>query len=938
MHERHTERIHPAPRLVFTLLVVLLVVTWPGIFPPRVGAQVLTGALTGVIEDSSGGVFVGARVRVSSPALMSTGVVTSDEKGRWRFPALPPGRYVLDIEVAGFTSYHEENIPVTTGSTLTRTIVLDVAGVSQWIAVEGVGSGIEARDSGISTRYDADDLAAIPTRRSSMFDFIRATPGVSPTSPSSGTITTVSVFGSGTNENQFLFDGTNFTCPCNGVARAEPGVDFIQEIQVQSVGASAEFGNVQGAVFNVVMKQGGDRFVYDAAYYGQTARLTSQPVHLPLRGGEPQETGYTRARYRDVSTTLGGPVVRRRVWFFAGYQHLRDADSQPGSDPTLPRTYEQDKIFAKVTWNVAPGWQLVHSFHDEFWLNPSTPTRFTPFVATTRTEASVPAMTFVHLTHAATGQTSWDVRLGRFVYEQEGLPSTGDRETPSRFDRATGITSGAPAQFGNLTIARTTAKATVDHYRPGSIGMDHQLRAGIQIEQGEHHAETFTPGGMRFVDNAGQSFQLITRAPSIEAGAFESAALFVSDAITVGNRITVNAGVRFDHSRAISPDRPTLDGDGRAASAVIPGLGHLYTWNILSPRLGITARLTRDARTMLRGSYGRFSQGMLTGEIAPFHPGVSAIRTDAFDPATGGYTRHVSTVLPVSNLQLDRQSQAPRTDEYSVGVDRAFGSTVAVAVAYVHKSGANFIGWTDVGGRYAPQTRFLPDGRAIEVFEIENRPADRRFLLTNPDEYSLRYDGVVMMVDMRRSRGWDASGSYTFSRTSGLQPSSGTSAAGAQVSTVAPPNPSTFGRDPNDLTNATGRLPNDRPHVLRFLGSADIPRTGLVVAANLQYFSGKPWAATAQIVLAQGDQRVLLEPRGSRRLPSQTLLDVRVSRPVRLPGSGRLELMLDVLNVLNDTAAESIASDNLFSVNFGAGSTFIDPRRAMLSARLTIGR
>ena len=115
-----------------------------------------------------------------------------------------------------------------------------------------------------------------------MFDWIRAAPGISPTSPSSGTATTVSAFGSGANENQFLIDGTNFTCPCNGVARAEPGVDFIQEVQVQSTGASAEFGNMQGAVINVVTRQGSDRLLYDACYYGQTAGLTSQPVVRPL--------------------------------------------------------------------------------------------------------------------------------------------------------------------------------------------------------------------------------------------------------------------------------------------------------------------------------------------------------------------------------------------------------------------------------------------------------------------------------------------------------------------------------------------------------------------------------------------------------------------------------------------------------------------------------
>ena len=193
-----------------------------------------------------------------------------------------------------------------------------------------------------------------------MFDFMRAAPGISPTSPGSPTATTVSAFGSGTNENQFLIDGTNFTCPCNGIARAEPGIDFIQEIQIQSVGASAEYGNFQGAVVNVVTKQGSNRFLYDASYFGQPAGLTSQP----LRAGA-LNSGYERVRYRDFSTNLGGPVVRDRLWFFTGYQYLRDYDSQPGADANVPRTYQQDKTFAKLTWRLAPGWQLIQSLHGE---------------------------------------------------------------------------------------------------------------------------------------------------------------------------------------------------------------------------------------------------------------------------------------------------------------------------------------------------------------------------------------------------------------------------------------------------------------------------------------------------------------------------------------------------------------------------------------------
>ena len=228
----------------------------------------------------------------------------------------------------------------------------------------------------------------------------------------------------------------------------------------------------------------------------------------------------------------------------------------------------------------------------------------------------------------------------------------------------------------------------------------------------------------------------------------------------------------------------------------------------------------------------------------------------------------------------------------------------------------------------------------MPVFVLVNSTADRRFLLTNPNGYSLTYNGLVMAIEKRPSHGWQAFGSYTYSRVDGLQVSSGTTPGGAQSSTVAPIAPfvPNFGRDPNDLTNARGRLPNDRPHIFRMMGTFDVPRTGVKIAANLQYFSGKPWAASTQISLPQGDQRVLLESRGTRRLSPQTLLDVRISKAITVGQLGRIELLMDVLNALNDSAEEELASDNRFSPNFAQPTIFMDPRRAMFGVRLNLGR
>jgi hypothetical protein len=158
-----------------------------------------------------------------------------------------------------------------------------------------------------------------------------------------------------------------------------------------------------------------------------------------------------------------------------------------------------------------------------------------------------------------------------------------------------------------------------------------------------------------------------------------------------------------------------------------------------------------------------------------------------------------------------------------------------------------------------------------------------------------------------------------------------------QFSTIARPGFLTFGQDPNDLTNASGRLPNDRPHILRLTGLVHLPWS-LLVAANLQQFSGKPWAATTQVTLPQGSRRILLEPRGSRRLSSQSLLDFRISKTLRVGNVGKVDLSLDVLNLLNDTAEEALASDNLFSATFGRPTQFMDPRRVMLGVRLNLGR
>ena len=903
----------------------------------KVAAQTLPGGLVSTIQDEQGLAIAGAHVRLSSPSLIGgTVTATTSERGQVRFPGLPAGPYDLEVTMTGFAPYRATTIDIGT-ATVDYDVVLRLA--SQTTAVTVVGSARDTRNPGFNTAIGSEQLADTPTRRNGMFAFIGAAPGISTTSTQASAF--VSAFGSGVDQNAFLVDGTNVTATSNGVARSEPGIDFIQEMHVQSVGASAEYGNVQGAVIEVITRQGSDRFLGDASYYGQPAILTSQPITRPVDGVGPAVSGYERRKYIDTSTTFGGPALRGRLWFFGGYQYVRDEDSQPGADPFYPKQYAQDKVFGKLTWGLAPGWQLVQSFHGEYWDNRELPTATKRVEATQRLQASVPAVTLGRLTHVSSSNRVWEASAGWFDFSQDISRVTGDPTTPGLLNRSTGVMSGAPAQIGEVGQTRWTGKATMNQYLPAWAGADHDLRVGAQFEWGEHRALLVVPTGVRYEESPARRISSdVTNA----GGRFVTASLFVTDAIAVRDRLTITGGLRFDHSRAISPDVPRRLADGSDTGETIDGVGLLYTWNVLSPRLGVALQLTSDGRTILRGSYGRFSQGILTGELSGNHPGLSATKTEAIDPATGEYAT-ISVVDPRTNVRIDPHTRAPRTDAYSLGVDRELGRTLSAGVVYVRKNGSDFIGWDDVGGQYRTETRTV-DGQPLDVSILTSSPNARLFEISNPPGYSLRYDGVALTLEKRRSRGWQASGSYTWSRASGLQPSGGTTAAGAQVATVgAPPvsfsPPVTFGRDPNSLTNADGRLPNDRPHLVTFTGSADVPKVGISVAANFQYASGKPWAETADLNLVasgQGTVRVLLEPRGTRRLSSQQLLDVRIAKPFALGRNSQVELRADVLNILNDTAEESIASDRFDSTSLGEGNVFLDPRRVLLSVKVSFGR
>ena len=240
---------------------------------PSVWAQTTTGVIRGVVTDDSGGVLPGVTVTLKGPATAGTPTTTTNEAGIYRFPNLAPGAYQITAELTGFNTSTQTGIQVALGSTTEVGVQLKISAQQESVTVVAQSPLVDATTTQVTTNYSREWVENAPVRRFSFFDLVNAAPGVS---ASTSTSSRSQSFGSATNENVYLIDGTDFTAPLTGAAWPWPNTDAIEEIQVLSLGAPADYGNLGGAVFNVVTRQGSNTFHGDANFYFQTQGLTGR--------------------------------------------------------------------------------------------------------------------------------------------------------------------------------------------------------------------------------------------------------------------------------------------------------------------------------------------------------------------------------------------------------------------------------------------------------------------------------------------------------------------------------------------------------------------------------------------------------------------------------------------------------------------------------------
>jgi hypothetical protein len=837
--------------------------------------------------------------------------MVTDVQGEYRFTLLNPGGYTLTVSLAGFSTYQEEGLLVAVGGTTERNIALKLATVAETITVSGESPMVDPRQVGVTANFSQETLKAIGTRNMGFYESIRWAPGVAASDPG-GTNASVSVLGSTTTENSILYEGVPTTSASSGGYNLGGSPNAVEEVQIVTLGASAEYQVAQGAVFNTVLKSGSNIFRGDADLWGYSDQLTSKPFKEPCNC-DLGSTGYSVGSRVDFGATFGGPIVRDKLWFFTAYVETRRTESNPGIDPRLPRQAWNRAPLIKANWRPTDAVRVQSMFQAKPFFSPPLPSISMPWETINGKGRNNSNTHASELNWTLSNSTLVMVRFSDVFVGGESQSGTGDNVTSFRRDTLTGLACCGIQNYGGSQERRHQQQAKINHYRQGER-ITHEFRVGVQFEESNRYEWRALPSGANYTDVGGRPDQATFRAPYIQGADFTHQGVWAEDQMTIGRRLTVMIGARFDRMNAHSPELPAVvpgaSGQLEKTSTMVAGLGDMFTWNAAPVRVGANFKLTEEGKTIVRGTYGRAYRPIFLNDFSNVHPGLSPTTLARWNPATNSYSTIISVTSPIANLLVDPDSTAPFTDQYSVGFDHELIASVGVGISFVHKKGQDQFGWRDVGGVYGTQNVTI-NGQTMTVFPLLNATSARRFLRTNGPGTFSRYNGVVLSFDKRLSNRWQTKMSYTYGKGKGR---------------------TTTQQDPNGNINADGFPSSDRPHAFLAEGSYNLPWNAQV-AANFMSISGTPYAPQAQVQLPQGRLTInIAKADGTYRLPSQQLLWFRYLQTLFTFGTRRLDVGADLSNALQDTAHTGIVSQNIQAATFGEPDEWVLPRRMRFQA------
>ena len=931
------------------------------------GAQSIGGTVT----DGTGGVLPGVTVEARSPVLIEqVRTVVTDGAGQYRVVALESGVYSVTFSLSGFSTVVREGIELTTGFTANVNTQMQVGSVTETITVSGASPIVDVQSVTEQAVMTREIIETVPTGRSFQNLGILV-PGMSAGGVTGSTITqdvggtagqnymTLQIHGGRGSDQAVHVDGMaveTLIREDTTILAASDG--NFQEFSLDYSGSSAEV-ETGGVRVNMIPRAGGNTFSggFFTSFSGQG--LQSDNVDDDLRATGISEANRVKELWT-VNPTFGGPLARDRLWFFMSFTRYRTdqfvAGMHDSQDPSAP-VYVPDLTKQAVDDQVARDtalrltWQASARHKFSVFVNNTLAKRHHLFVGSTLGLNVAPDAALNSGIDDNLYQVTWTAPVtSRLLFEfgasmlddrWQRLPSPeADTSVPGILELAGGLAYRNQSSWAGQTHGQHDGPLWAYRGAGSYVTGSHAVKVGFTLNQG--HNNVFgrsTADNIRLITLFNQPLLATFYGnPVLRTNELNpNLGIYAQDVWTV-NRMTVNAGVRFDYFRNSYPDHLIPPTQWVPVERNFPGQT-VVSWKDFQPRLGLVYDLSGDGKTAIKVSASRYGDKEGVGFASAINPasnnnsvnrawvdfnGDFFPQGDPTNPEPNG-----ELVLPSPNRQFGTAVINEFYDpewafgwgkrhanwEFSTSVQREVLPGVSVDVGFFRRAFINFS---------------TTDNRALSAADFDEfsvtAPLDSRlpggggYLLSGFVDPTPAKAGLIDELTTSannfggQSRTWNGVDIGVNARLQGVLLQGGLS-----TGKTSEDNCSFVGELPERLIAGSDRLPRDfcatsTPYLtqVKFLGSFTLPYD-IQIAATFQTIPGVERSAEVQYSTAQ------IAPSLGRPLSTASSVTIDVLEPgtsygdrlyqfdLRLTkilpfGGTQLRAMFDMYNLLNSNA------------------------------------
>jgi carboxypeptidase family protein/TonB-dependent receptor-like protein len=980
-------------RKLFAILALALVFTAGQVF-----AQVAfnTGSIYGKTFDPNGGGLPGVTVTVEAEG-MAPRTVTTGPGGGYRFAALQPGLYSLTFSLQGFTEVRQEDVRLNAGQNINLEVTLKQT-TEEVVVVSGAEPVVDTKKTSTSSNYTQDYLKSVPSARDPWV-ILDQTPGidvdrVNVGGSQSGQQSIYTARGGSFAQNGWSYDGVDITDPAaSGATPTYYDFDSFQEIQITTGGQDPAIAT-GGVVINFITKRGGNTWSGQASGYFDNDQLQGDNIDQDLLDQHFAIPNAVNQVY-EYGGDLGGPIVKDKAWVWGAFRKQNiDAftagvilhnQANPALNGTIsglaPQTIVLTDVNAKfnVAYNTANegSFQYLYGnkeFGGRFALPPNQQNPNSLWNQTGPTK-------MYKASH------SWIPNANLFLDAKFAYIDGGFLLDPIN---GRGVDNQPVFRLGGGNFFLEHGYVFYDTKRPqydfsedtnyfvqNKFGGDHEFKFGFAYKQASVTTSCQYSGDIVLYDFLAQPFDRTAGFGLAKLRELVNAKYDINSWGVYGgdtwrmNKLTLNLGVRFDHSdtKALAADAPAnLIAPDLVPALSFPGQDGPKFDNI-SPRLGATYDIMGNGKTVVRGNYARFYDGVgpfpanfvnplgergdYTGVYVYYYDANGdgqVTRDELLDNLYGIYgtiggfcvgNPACTLANNIANRVIDSNFNSEVTTEYMAGVEHQLGGNMSIGANIVHRKYDNLQdtyrpGLTAANFTCAPLTVTNPvTGESFTTPTFCDIPAViDQFLLLNTNNRNRTYNGVELTFNKRMANNWMLRATAEFKDQKIHYEDDGLTFGGSfQDPTNINFTNDTWWAEQSTGSGSGGVYTGSRWGV-KFSGAYQFPYD-LTVGAYLKVTDGNVIPIIRRLSFqnyTNGAFNILLEPFDAERLETLKYMDIRIDKGFAMGSYGKLSVSADIFNAFNtNTALRIERRANTFQ--FREAQEIVSPRIVRLGLR-----